>query len=79
MPREGATAGGGGGDRRLQLLADEGFLHGDVASLGEGLDMRTEIAVGGAGQLLQAAGIPSQLTAEARSARPRSSTAAAGG
>ncbi len=53
MPRESDAAGGGGGDGRLQLPADEGLLHRHVACLGQRLDMRAEIAVGGAGELLQ--------------------------
>ena len=53
MPGERAAARRGGGNRGLRLLADKRFVDLDVAGLGQRLDMRAEIAVGGAGQLLQ--------------------------
>ena len=53
MAGERAAAGGGGGHRGLRLLADKGLVHRDVAGLGQRLDMGAEIAVGGAGELLQ--------------------------
>ncbi len=53
MAGEGAAAGRARGHRGLRLLADKGLVDRDIAGLGQGLDMRAEIAVGGAGQLLQ--------------------------
>src|ERR1700760_3761148 len=53
MAGEGGAAGGGGDDGGLRLLADKGLVDRDITGLRQGLDMRTEIAVGGAGELLQ--------------------------
>src|SRR5438876_11159424 len=53
MAGEGAPARGGRGHRGLRLLADKGLLHRDITGLRQRLDMSAEIAVGGAGQLLQ--------------------------
>ena len=53
MAGEGAAACGGGGHRGLRLLADKGLFDRNIAGLRQRLDMGAEIAVGGAGELLQ--------------------------
>ena len=67
---EGAAPGGGRGHRGLRLLADEGLVDGDIAGLRQRLDMRAEIAVGGAGQLLQPGEFEPLRPPAARSAPP---------
>src|SRR5262249_51621349 len=53
MAGERAAPRGGRGHRGLRFLANEGLVDPDIAGLGQRLDMRAEIAVGGAGELLQ--------------------------
>jgi hypothetical protein len=53
MPRKRTAACRSRGDRGLRLLADERFLNGNVTSLGQRLDLRAEIAVGGIGEFFQ--------------------------
>lgn len=54
MPGKRPSAGRGRRHRRLWLLAHKRLLHGDIAGLRQRLDMGAEIAVSGAGELLQA-------------------------
>src|SRR5690242_3147330 len=51
---EGAAPRGCGLDASLRLLADKKFLDGDIARALERIEMRAEIAIGGADQPLQA-------------------------
>ena len=70
MAGEGAAAGGGGGHRGLRLLADEGLVDRDIARPRQRFDMGAEIAVGGAGQLLQPGEFQPRAPPAARSAPP---------